>query len=167
MYKIKGSGVIRLTDGAFIPNDKSNRDWIEYKAWLTWGNVPLPEHTTEDITSKRREDVANRRFTAEVAGLTVGGISVFTDRTTQNKLTAVALRAYRSPEYTVNWKTTDGSFVNLNADLILFIADTVCDYVQECYAREGMLNYAIATGTYTDDMLEQGWPDREVAYVAS
>lgn len=34
--------VQRQSDGAFIPFDDSNRDYIAYKAWLAAGNTPLP-----------------------------------------------------------------------------------------------------------------------------
>jgi hypothetical protein len=35
--------VIRTEDGAYIPNDPANRDWVEYQEWLAVdGNVPLP-----------------------------------------------------------------------------------------------------------------------------
>lgn len=34
--------VIRTGDGAWIPNDPANRDWVEYQNWLTLGNEPDP-----------------------------------------------------------------------------------------------------------------------------
>jgi hypothetical protein len=165
MYKIKGVGVTRISDGAYIPNDPSNSDWKAYQVWLSKGNTPAPEFSAEYIAEQRRKAIADRRFKAEVAGIVVGGISVYSDRTTQNKLTATAFRASRDPNYTVDWKTLDGSFVTLTADLILYIADAVGDYVQACYTREGILGYMLTNGTYTDSMLEEGWPAREVTYV--
>jgi hypothetical protein len=34
--------VIRTSDGAWIPNDPANRDWMEYQDWLAGGGVPDP-----------------------------------------------------------------------------------------------------------------------------
>jgi hypothetical protein len=34
--------VIRTADGAVIPDDPANRDWVEYQEWLAAGGVPDP-----------------------------------------------------------------------------------------------------------------------------
>jgi len=36
------SSILRLSDGAFIPNDPGNRDYREYLDWLDAGNTPEP-----------------------------------------------------------------------------------------------------------------------------
>jgi hypothetical protein len=36
------ASVIRTEDGACIPNDPANRDWVEYQEWLAKDNVPDP-----------------------------------------------------------------------------------------------------------------------------
>jgi hypothetical protein len=41
-FKIQTGGVLRLDDGAYIPNDPRNRDWREYQDWIAEGNTPLP-----------------------------------------------------------------------------------------------------------------------------
>lgn len=40
-----GYCVIRMSDGAFIPKDESNLDYVDYLAWLKNGNKPLPADT--------------------------------------------------------------------------------------------------------------------------
>ena len=36
------TGVRRVSDNAFIPDDPQNRDWQAYQAWLKAGGVPNP-----------------------------------------------------------------------------------------------------------------------------
>lgn len=43
MYQLTESGVKRLDDNAWIPNNPDNLDWQEYQLWLQEeGNEPLP-----------------------------------------------------------------------------------------------------------------------------
>jgi hypothetical protein len=41
-YKIISEGVVERSDGALIPFDPANMDYVAYLAWLAEGNEPLP-----------------------------------------------------------------------------------------------------------------------------
>lgn len=45
-----GTGVRRDTDGAWIPPDSRNMDWVAYQAWLAAGNTPNPPPGTTGST---------------------------------------------------------------------------------------------------------------------
>lgn len=52
MYKLSSHGVIRLSDGAYVPDDLQNADWQEYKSWLSAGHIALPEKTTDEVSAE-------------------------------------------------------------------------------------------------------------------
>ena len=53
MYKLIGiDSVKRLANGACIPFANGNRDYEEYKFWLSEGNTPEPEYTEEEIAKQ-------------------------------------------------------------------------------------------------------------------
>ncbi len=49
MYKLNQNSVTRLADGASIPLADGNRDYEEYKQWLSEGNIPEPEFTQAEL----------------------------------------------------------------------------------------------------------------------
>jgi hypothetical protein len=53
--------VIRTADGACIPNDSDNSDWVEYQNWLDAGGVPDPYIKPPKVTISTVEWVG--RFT--------------------------------------------------------------------------------------------------------
>lgn len=56
-YKLsKVGGIIRLADGASIPDCMENRDWQEYREWVAKGNTPDPAETPEDIAEREARE---------------------------------------------------------------------------------------------------------------
>ena len=101
--------------------------------------------------------IAARRYIAETSGTVIAGMPIDTDDRSKTLINGAALRAYRSADYVLRWKTSDG-FVDLPAAQVLAIADAVSEHVQLCFDREDVLLIAVADGSITAEMLEEGWP---------
>lgn len=58
MYKLIGTNSVkRLVDGAYIPLADGNRDYEDYKLWLSDGNTPEPEFTEEELNNNRIAEI--------------------------------------------------------------------------------------------------------------
>lgn len=111
----------------------------------------------EEIRARAADQIAARRWQAEVGGITVNGIPMATDRDSQALITGAALAAMRDQAYVCRWKTA-GGFVELSAAQLIVVADTVRAHVQACFDREAALLAELEAGTLTPEMIDSGWP---------
>ena len=54
MYKLNQNSITRLVDGASIPLADGNRDYEEYKQWLSDGGIPDPEFTDAELLANAK-----------------------------------------------------------------------------------------------------------------
>ncbi|MFG0553978.1 DUF4376 domain-containing protein [Pseudomonas sp. yb_9] len=122
--------------------------------WEKLASAPVPGPSAEpDWLSL----IAARRYQAEIGGIELAGLPIATDDRSKLLINGAAARAARDSGYTLKWKTEEG-FIDLPADQVLAMADAVADHVQACFDREAELQAAVADGSITAEMLEQGWP---------
>lgn len=114
---------------------------------------PVYEPTADD----HRAAVAAERYKREIAGITLDGLPIDTGRDSQALITGATVQAMLDPAYALRWKTTEG-FVELTSEQIIGLAQAVRAHVQACFDREAELLDAIDADTFTDAMLEEGWP---------
>lgn len=123
--------------------------------------VPWSEEEKAAAEAEQRkqltQQIADRRWQAEVAGIDVGGMHIDTGRDSQALITGATVQAMLDPNYALRWKTPSG-FVDLTAEQIIGVATAARAHVQACFDREAELLDALAAGTFTPEMLEQGWP---------
>ena len=112
-----------------------------------------PQPTFDEIKGL----IAARRYQAEVGGITINDVFVDTGRDSQALITGAALSAMLDSTYVCRWKTPAG-FVSLDATSLIAIAQQVRAHVQACFDREEDLLIAVAGSSYTDAMLQEGWP---------
>jgi|CXWL01.2.fsa_nt_gi hypothetical protein len=125
-----------------------------------WQFLPEPPITIAPET--RAVAIAAERFVREAAGVSVDGLTIETTRDSQSLISGMAISAILDPEYKCSYKAVAG-FIELTSAQILGVATAVRSHVQACFDREKFLLEAVETGTYTDDMLTEGWPDSSSA----
>lgn len=123
--------------------------------------VPWTAEEIAEHEAARRAEVAQqiaaRRNDAETAGITVNGLQIDTGRDSQALITGATVQAMLDQAYSLRWKTPAG-FVDLTAEQIIGVATAARAHVQACFDREAELLEALAAGTFTPEMLDQGWP---------
>ena len=112
----------------------------------------------EEVTAQWADQIAARRFQVETGGVTVAGVKLNTERDSQSLLTGAAFAASIDPAYHIKWKAATG-FVDLTGEQVIGLASQVRAFVQNCFNREAELLGAVADGSITAEMLEEGWPE--------
>lgn len=152
-----------------IPADAVEITKEQYEAFrghdIVWSakGVPGLYDSTKD-EAVIRTAIANRRLQAETAGYRWQGFLIATDRDSQAKIDqadrAVSKGRRKDGE---GWKCYDLTakaevFRPTSNAEISELADAVYAYVAACFAREAELLEILASGRYTSDQLEHGWP---------
>lgn len=122
---------------------------------LTLGPAPC-----EFDPEKAKRQIADRRYTEETKGITLGGMKIDTGRDSQGLITGATLASVLDPAYVCNWKTPLG-FIQLDAAALATVSQAVRTHVQSCFDREATLLAALSASTYTEAMLNTGWPTYE------
>lgn len=134
------------------------RDGVWYQTWEV-REFTMEEQAERDaqLRAELAQQIADRRWQAETAGIDVASMRVETDDRSKLLINGAALESMLDPAYAMQWKTPAG-FVELDSAKVLAVARAVRAHVQECFNREAELLEALEAGTFTPDMLDQGWP---------
>jgi hypothetical protein len=128
---------------------------------IDWSQLVTAEDKAATAKTAQIAAIAARRYVAETGGITVSGVQIDTGRDSQALITGAALNAFIDSTYVCNWKTATG-FVQLDAQTLIGVATTLRAHVQACFDREAELLAALDAGTFSETMLDEGWPNGSV-----
>ena len=123
---------------------------------IDWTKVITAEDKFNKAKEAKFQEIAQSRYTAETAGITVNSVKIKTDRESQALIIGAALQALQDSAYTCNWKTEAG-FVSLTAEQIQAVAVAVRQHVQACFDREAGLIGQIKNATTQAELEEIQW----------
>ena len=158
LHTNKGKWVPRITINPDIDSAKQTKSLTktvnEDSTTWTYIAVDIP---LETIKKTKLAEIAEARYQAEIAGITVGDSTIKTDRESQALITGAWTTAQINPAVSINWKGSE--WVTLDATAITAIATAVSGHVQACFDKEkvksDLINYALTA----DAVLVISWED--------
>lgn len=110
-------------------------------------NAPLPAiETIDTLRATLKARASTRRWEVETAGVTLpNGLGIDTDDRTKVLISGALASAQLDAGFTTRWKASDGTWHDLDADMIRTLATAIFRHVDSCFAREGELHDWIDT----------------------
>ena len=161
-YKIQGTGVMRLADGAIIPADERNIDWQEYQRWLAAGGTPQPERTLTEARAQAAARITSARngalsaLTADFSG-DAWDADEATSARIANALTMIreaAALGIPTPD-AIPWRTADNRDRVLTVVELTQLGAAVFLAQQQVWVKQAALKNQIAqaaTGPLIDEV---------------
>jgi len=161
MYRLASPGVIRLSDGAHLWRSASSPDWLDYQAWLTAGNKPLPAEVAVEpraqVESRIWSYIKQQRDRIKAGGVLVSGKWYHSDEASRVQQIGLCMMGASVPA--VPWKTMDGSFVTMTPAIAaaIFAATAALD-MSAFAAAEGHRAAMLADADPASYDYSAGWP---------
>lgn len=117
MYQLTDAdAVIRLYDGAHIPDDPENRDRQAYAEWVAAGNTPLPTAPPTDSELREQWKAQRAEAVSRIVVTTKGGNTFDGDEISQGRMARAILGLNTAGETaTVAWVLADNTVIQANA----------------------------------------------------
>jgi hypothetical protein len=113
------------------------------------------------VLADKLSELAAYRYDKETGGITVSGMTIKTDRESQNMIAGAKLYSDLNESILIDWKATNG-WVQIDRATILTISQAVASHVQACFSNEKVHDSAIALLSTIAEIeaynITTGWP---------
>lgn len=136
---------------------------VYYPEYVIWNGSAwvVQEYSLEQLKLAKKQELTAYRYDQEISHPNID-----TTRESQSMINAVWTASQIDPTIVVNFKNKDGSWVQLNAELINIVSRQVIAHVQECFNNEKLISEQIDTCTTVQELMSidirQDWPDYSV-----
>jgi hypothetical protein len=136
---------------------------VYHPEYVTWNGTDwvVQEYSLEQLKIDKKEELTAYRYEQEVSHPNID-----TSRESQSMINAVWTASQIDPTIVVNFKNKDGSWAQLNAELINIVSRQVISHVQECFNNEKLISEQIDSCTTVQELMSidirQGWPNYNV-----
>ncbi|WP_235918388.1 DUF4376 domain-containing protein [Brucella anthropi] len=140
--------ILALLDGVemTVPDDRGNRHRVMIAEWEADGNTIEPySPPAPDLPAY----AAQKRWEKENGGIIVGGAQIATDDRSKVMISGARVAAEKEPNFSTEWKAADGSFLTVNAAMVIAISDAMLAHVSNCFAIEAQVLTDIESGLIT------------------
>lgn len=135
-------GVIEISEDQW-------RDFIDNPGSRRWQNSQVVEYVPPTVPVDLVAYAAAKRWEKENGGINVGGAQIATDDRSKVMISGARVAAENDPDFSTEWKAADGSFVTVNAAMIVAISDAMLAHVSNCFALETRVLAQIEAETIT------------------
>lgn len=116
--------------------------------------------TLEEYKVYKNKELASIRYSHEIAGINLSGMTIETNRESQSLINGAWSYAQLNPSVLIDWKGSNG-WIQIDATMINLIATAVAKHVQSCFSNEKLLSNLINNCNSKEDIdlldLNAGW----------
>ncbi len=95
------------------------------------------------LKSRKKEEIADARWNAEIGGVEFGGMMMHTDRESQSKYIGAVVIFQATGKFPQAWKGINGWLPISSKDVLLALSGIVAEHVNDCYEKEATLEAMI------------------------
>lgn len=159
---VQDGRVVNISVAATLPEGAIAAENAKIGDAYVEGQFVTPVLEVTAARTQRLAELAAYRYEREIAGITVNGASIETDRASQALITGAWAIGQINPAVLIDWKTATGVWVQIDAATIAGIAGAVAAHVQACFSAERVHAEALAALETAEAVaaydLTTGWP---------